>query len=195
MLQNVRSLAGRKIVGGCRALVLTGAKVAIASATLFYFQAAVRAETGAFRVNLSPYAGESLSSLMSAAETLASSEVSRRFNQNAELSVVQVTVLGEYNGQVVPVLVVTVPREGWQRSRQIRQWASYFDSSYLLLGFNRSDAETDSSGTARDTRVSSPSPRPRISPATLNPVEELVQAAEDGEISDAELIELIDALD
>ncbi|NJL87130.1 MAG: hypothetical protein HC886_15995 [Leptolyngbyaceae cyanobacterium SM1_1_3] len=127
---------------------------------------------------------------MSAAESLASGELSRQFRQNLDLTTVQITVLGEYNGQVVPVLVATVSRENWQRSPQVRQWASYFNSSYVLLGFN-----SDPTGADRDAIATNDSPGLNISPAIIDPIEQLVEAAEKGELSDAELIELIDALD
>ncbi|MFE4104825.1 hypothetical protein [Almyronema epifaneia] len=157
---------------------------------LFFSQAAL-AETAAYTVNLSPYRGESLPSIMRAAESLASSEISRRFNQQPDLSVAQVTVLAEYNGQIVPVLVATVSRESWQRSRQIQQWTSYFNASYQLLGFNN----LPTADRGEQAEAAPPPPPLNISPILLNPVEQLVEAAEDGELSDAELIELIDALD
>lgn len=51
---------------------------------------------------------------------------------------VSLKVLGEREGQIVPLLSVSVSRQDWQTRSDVQQWARYFGGSTTLLGFERS---------------------------------------------------------
>lgn len=78
------------------------------------------------------------SNLLAEAEVLVSDAISRQFSQNAELSSVQVSVLGHRNGEIIPILTTMVSREQWQRDPRVNAWTRYHHA-YAL--FRRHNAE------------------------------------------------------
>lgn len=59
-------------------------------------------------------------------------EISRQFRQNPEMSTIQMSVLANRNGEVIPVFVTTVSRAEWQQDPQITRWTKYHNSYALL---------------------------------------------------------------
>ncbi|NJN85149.1 MAG: hypothetical protein HC881_00955 [Leptolyngbyaceae cyanobacterium SL_7_1] len=74
-------------------------------------------------------------SLIQQAELAAQGLVQQAFAATPTDSVVSVMVLGDYNGQVAPLLMVTVSRDQWQRSPALSEWTRYFRDSAVLLGY------------------------------------------------------------
>jgi hypothetical protein len=70
------------------------------------------------------------------AERLAQDALNRRFSQSTE-TVFSVKVLGERDGQIVPILTIQVARGDWQKDAQVRTWARYFGSALLGSGRDR----------------------------------------------------------
>ncbi len=76
--------------------------------------------------------------VLAEAESLAGSAISSQFAQNPALPEINVTVLGNRNGEVIPILTITVSREQWQSNPQVNVWTRYYNS-YAL--FRRHDQE------------------------------------------------------
>lgn len=70
------------------------------------------------------------------AELSAQHEISRRFKQNPELSTLQISVLVDRHGEVIPVFTTTVSREQWRQSPRIKAWSKYHNAYALLLRHN-----------------------------------------------------------
>lgn len=67
------------------------------------------------------------------AEALVEREIQRQFDQSAELSSVEVMVLGDSNGEVAPILTTTVSRAQWAENPRVASWSTYYDSAYQLF--------------------------------------------------------------
>lgn len=79
--------------------------------------------------------------LISQAESLVSGSIDQQFSQHAENSV-EVVVLGNRNGDIIPILSTTVSREQWQTQPQVRAWTQYYASQSLLQRHNTEEAQT-----------------------------------------------------
>ena len=149
------------------------------------------AETGYFTLSIANSGKETYESLIREAETTTQAAITQGFAQNANLTEIQMTVLGEHNGQVVPIMTSTVSRSDWRDTSEIRQWTQYFQFSYALLGLGDSQQAGVRDGSNAEPVVTS-----YHSPSAFeDPIDELMEAAENGRISEAELAELIDAWD
>jgi hypothetical protein len=51
------------------------------------------------------------------------------------LTEVSVTIVGEHNGQQVPLLSSNVSRSNWQTKPNVQVWSRYFGTAESLLGF------------------------------------------------------------
>jgi hypothetical protein len=67
------------------------------------------------------------------AETMAAQAIERELRQNSALDSLEVTVLGERHGEIMPIFSVSVSRDQWQSSPLISAWAEYYSASYALL--------------------------------------------------------------
>lgn len=104
---------------------------------------------------------QSFATLMQQAEFLATSFVEQGFAEDTSITEVSVNILGERNGQQVPLLVSRVARSDWQGQPEIRPWTRYFRTSAVLLGF-RKPAEPNY------TPAIAPSSASEQTPATTN---------------------------
>jgi len=84
-------------------------------------------------VNVSIYGEVNQRFLVSDAEALAAQTISDRFRQDPSLEAIELTVLGDRNGEIVPLLSVFVSRNQWQTTPQVSTWAEYNNASYALL--------------------------------------------------------------
>lgn len=148
------------------------------------------AEVDNFMLSIPVYGEGSFETLIRQAESAAQRVIIQKFNQDLTLTELHITVLGEYNGQVVPLIASTVSRSNWQASPDIKRWTEYLNASFTLLGFEaaeRSDSVALSEPIAVATRT------------FVDPILEIIEAAEEavdeGRMSNQELTELIDALD
>ncbi|HEY9613827.1 hypothetical protein [Allocoleopsis sp.] len=79
----------------------------------------------------------SFDNLLQQAQDLASQSIEQEFAENPETSEISIMVLGEHQGQIVPLLRSQVTRTQWQRDSRIYRWTRYFaNNSQVLLGFN-----------------------------------------------------------
>lgn len=84
-------------------------------------------------INVPVYSQVLHSDLVTQAESLAEAEIDRQFNQSTSVSEIQVVVLGDRNGEMVPILTTTVSRTQWQENPQVAAWTQYYSNSYALL--------------------------------------------------------------
>jgi hypothetical protein len=86
-------------------------------------------------LTLESEAFQPFSALKQSAMELAQQSVEQWFRQNPQAADVVVTIIGDRNGQLAPILTIAVTREQWQQTRNIAQWARIFDNAEILLGF------------------------------------------------------------
>jgi hypothetical protein len=70
--------------------------------------------------------------LVADAEFMAADAINAQFNQDSSLTSVQVSVLGDRNGEIIPILTTTVSRSEWQQDPRIAVWTRYHDSYALI---------------------------------------------------------------
>lgn len=92
------------------------------------------AETKSFHFTISSNGDQNFQTLVQQAESLASNSIKQGFAENSSITEVSVTVVGENNGQEVPLLFVTASRSNWQAEPKVKRWTRYF-STAVLLGF------------------------------------------------------------
>jgi hypothetical protein len=80
----------------------------------------------------------SFTSLMQQAESQTTELIQQEFNRKPRVTEIAVTVVGDRNGQQVPLLYTKVSRVDWRSQPAIRRWTRYFHNSALLLGFSPS---------------------------------------------------------
>lgn len=84
---------------------------------------------------------QSFEALLQQAQNLAKDSIEQEFTENSEVTAISILVLGEHQGQIVPLLRSQVSRSGWQQDSRIYRWTRYFTSnSRVLLGFNQPSA-------------------------------------------------------
>ena len=84
---------------------------------------------------LSAQGSQNFDALMRQAESIALEFIEQSFAQSPSVTEVSVMVVGEYNGQEVPLLSSRVSRSSWQAEPRLYAWTQYFGSAEILLGF------------------------------------------------------------
>lgn len=87
--------------------------------------------------------------LMNQAEFLSTNAISREFSRDNSLMTIEVVVLGNRLGEIIPILSTTVSRNQWQETPQASTWSQYYNASYALfqrhdLGVNATIAQAPS---------------------------------------------------
>lgn len=95
------------------------------------------AESKSFNFTLSSGGSQTFKTLMEQAESLASNSIEQEFVENSSVTEITITIMGERNGQEVPLLVAKVSRPQWQAEPIIQSWTRYLGNSATLLGFNK----------------------------------------------------------
>ncbi len=98
---------------------------------------AMGAENKQITYTLSSQSDRSHQALIQQAESLARKLIEQAFAQNPRLTEVAVSIIGERNGQEVPLLAAKVSRSNWQENPKVQGWAQYFSNSAVLLGFKQ----------------------------------------------------------
>ncbi|MBD0335555.1 MAG: hypothetical protein ICV62_08700 [Cyanobacteria bacterium Co-bin13] len=76
------------------------------------------------------------------AELMASDSINRYFSQSASPSEVEVVVVGDRHGEIVPILTTAVSRTQWQENPRVSAWARYYNASHALLQRHEESEET-----------------------------------------------------
>ncbi|EGJ35659.1 MULTISPECIES: hypothetical protein [Moorena] len=98
------------------------------------------AEIKEYHVILNSDSSQSFERLIQQTENLAQTKLNQEFTGNPDITSISMMILGERNGQVVPLMIATVSRSQWKQFPIIQRWASYFSNSEMLLGFRASDS-------------------------------------------------------
>jgi len=72
-------------------------------------------------------------SLQSQARAMATTALTQGFAQDPAVQEQTVAVIASRNGEIVPLLQVTVSRNQWLTTPQVEQWASQYSSAYALV--------------------------------------------------------------
>lgn len=123
---------------------------------------AANAETNQLNFILTSYNIQDFESLIQQAESIAKNSIEQEFTSHPNLTEVSVMILGQRNGQIVPLVSSTVSRSNWQKEPRIDKWSRYFVSSEVLLGFKEPQVTQSSSrATQVAQRTASRTPKPR----------------------------------
>lgn len=124
-------------------------------------------------VTLKTQENQTFNQLIQQAEIQAIGLIEREFATNSDITEVAVTILGDRQGQQVPLLFSKVSRTDWQLQPTIRQWTRYFATSAVLLGFNKPETtpppQVPSTPRTRPQNVTPPLPTPTRPSNTLPP--------------------------
>lgn len=126
-----------------------------------------QAYTAKVNVSLNRQLGESYESFLRRAEAVARAAAQRSFDGDVLVTEVAVTIIGENNGAIAPLLSLEVSRQSWRSRPDPQRWARYFPNTESLLGFDRQNvgAETPS---AAETPPPVPTPPPPSEPRIIN---------------------------
>ena len=93
------------------------------------------AEPKQISILLSSQGNQDFETLIDQAELMASNFIQQVFAESPEITEVSITIVGEHNGQQVPLLSSNVSRSNWQTKPNVQVWSRYFGSAQSLLGF------------------------------------------------------------
>lgn len=109
---------------------------------------------------LNTQGSETYDALLRQAESIARESIDRSFGDPTTTEVL-VKILGEREGQISPLLYVSVSRADWQKNSSIQAWARYFNGSPSLLGFAR-PRSPDTQVATLSTPIQSPNSEPNF---------------------------------
>lgn len=101
------------------------------------------AENKQITYTLNTQSNYSHQALTKQAESLTGELIEQAFAQNPRLTEVTVSIIGERNGQEVPLLAAKVSRANWRKNPQTQSWTQYFSNSAVLLGFKQLQPPTN----------------------------------------------------
>lgn len=123
-------------------------------------------EISQINFTLSSESSRTFAGLIQQAESLATRLINRGFAESPGITEISVSILGERNGQEVPLLFSTVSRSDWQKQPRIQQWTRYFGNSAVLLGFLKPQVQQSPSPTSGGTTIQQ-SPPPTSEDTTI----------------------------
>lgn len=71
--------------------------------------------------------------LTAQAESMVQNSISRHFAQSGSPSEIEIVVVGNRHGEVVPISTTAVSRAQWQQTPQVSAWTRYYSASQALL--------------------------------------------------------------
>jgi len=93
------------------------------------------AEPKQISILLSSQGSQDFETLMQQAKSVAGNLIQQAFAESPDITEVSVTIVGEHNGQQVPLLSSNVSRSNWQTKPNVQAWTQYFGTAESLLGF------------------------------------------------------------
>ena len=93
------------------------------------------AEPKQISILLSSQGNQDFETLMQQAESVAGNFIQQVFAESPEITEVSITIVGEHNGQQLPLLSSNVSRSNWQTKPNVQVWSRYFGTAESLLGF------------------------------------------------------------
>ncbi|MGB3512559.1 MAG: hypothetical protein WBA93_25650 [Microcoleaceae cyanobacterium] len=121
----------------------------------------VLAETKITSLSIDSNDNNSYKILVERAERLVKNTINQEFENNPEITEITVTILGEKESQIVPVLRIKVSRSEWQKNPDIDEFTRYFaDAKYLLKFQDKNTATSDSQPKIPNSSPQTPAPPP-----------------------------------
>lgn len=125
-------------------------------------------------ITLETQNNQTFNQLIQQAEIQATSLIDQEFATNPNITEIAVNILGERQGQQVPLLFSRVSRARWQQQPIIRQWTKYFGTSAVLLGFNKPEKTPSSQkqsipSTSSSLSVTRATPNNSVPPTSTSP--------------------------
>ena len=150
------------------------------------------ATTDQMMLELSLSANADAQKTLRQAEQMVSATLEQRFSQDATLSALEVVILGNRDGQIVPMLTTVVSREQWDTNPQVELWTTYANSLSALLFYPSRPSEAIASRPPQPQAARQPQP-PRRSFDL--PIVQIEQAYDSGRLSPRQLNDWVDLLD
>ncbi|MEO0986304.1 MAG: hypothetical protein AAFY20_12230 [Cyanobacteria bacterium J06639_14] len=130
-------IPARSLISWLDPLLVRQSLVALVAALMVWLVDGVyrsgHAEPGSIVIDMPVYSQVTHGDLIIQAEGLVEAAINRQFGQVSELLKVEVVVLGNRNGEMVPILTTVVSRNQWQENPQVNAWTQYYSNSYALL--------------------------------------------------------------
>lgn len=104
------------------------------------------AYTARLNISVSRQQNESYRSFVRRAEAVARAAAQRSFDRDILVTDVAVTIVGQNNGSIAPILDLKVSRQNWRRRPDTPRWATYFPDTQTLLGFSPTNQEQETAG-------------------------------------------------
>ncbi|MEQ9359364.1 hypothetical protein [Coleofasciculus sp. F4-SAH-05] len=96
-----------------------------------------QAYTARVEVALSSQPDESYANFLRRAEAIARAAAQRSFDGDILVTDVAVTIIGEHNNAIAPIMLLEVSRPNWKRRPIVSFWATYFPGTQSLLDFSQ----------------------------------------------------------
>jgi hypothetical protein len=114
---------------GCTAINWLATEI-VASLVVF-------AQTAEINLPIARQQKETYEDFLRRAEATAAKTIQERFKHNSTIEELRLSIFGENQGAIAPVLSLKVSRNGWRKTPEIQRWASYYPDSKFLLGFEQ----------------------------------------------------------
>ena len=102
-----------------------------------------QAYTAQVDVSLRRQSEEDFQNFLSRALAAARAATQRSFDKDILVTEVMVTIMGENQGEIAPVLLLKVNRQGWRSLPDPSNWSTYFPNTEFFLGFSPVELETE----------------------------------------------------
>lgn len=104
-------------------------------------------------LNMPVYSQVFSNDLISQAESMVSRAINHYFDANPSLTEVEVVVLGNSNGNIIPILTTSVARTQWQGNPLVSAWTKYYGAHALLQQHSMQPAQIAATPSHRSTSV------------------------------------------
>lgn len=116
-----------------------------------FFESALASSDGPVLLDMPIYNRTSSDDLIRGAESMVSQTINRHFDANPGLTEIEVVVLGNRNGDVIPVLTTAVSRSQWQENPQVSAWTKYYSAYALIRRHDRQPTQVATGPLRRST--------------------------------------------
>lgn len=127
------------------------------------------AYTARSSVTLTHQPNESFPGFLRRAEAVARAAAQRSFDRDILVTDVAVTVLGQNEGAIVPLLLLRVSRQSWKRRPDPQSWISYFPNTQSLLGIQEPTVASETQEAPTTPPMNTPQQPPQGAPGTQPP--------------------------
>lgn len=148
MLANRFSMRASRLLLACLSVAACLAGIVCIDS---FFKSASASTDGPILVDMPIYSRTSSDDLIRGAESMVSQTINRHFDINPGLAEIEVVVLGNRNGDVIPVLTTAVSRTQWQENPQVSAWSKYYSAYALIRRHDRQPTQVATVASRRST--------------------------------------------